>query len=382
MNTPVDGLAAAIGTVCVFGGGNGWGKRIAETMNTAGFDIRVVEKEAGPAEINRAITESALLFIAIPDPAIDGLLSDYGKAMQGRILIDCATNKSGFSGRLQELASSGVSVCSSHPMAASSAALRGQNVLLMPIGNRSDAAEAAARKIYGLLGMNIARFDFTHHGDIMALVQMLPHVVQRIFIDALAAGLTAQDLDIAGLTQLASANYLLAELGLGRVAAQRGDVSAGIISTAAGTDFGRALLTALQASLESITANSGSRTGLAARFDAATQRIDPKGVWRQDMAEKSEAALIRLGNLRSRYLAIEAPNRIGMLRDILSVLARHGVDMTALDSQLMTGTDGSERVRFEIGIGNVRIPYESIRSELTDIGVCLHGSDTPHEQGH
>ena len=62
------------------------------------------------------------------------------------------------------------------------------------------------------------------------------------------------------------------------------------------------------------------------------------------MAGKSEAALIRLGNLRSRSLTIEAPNRIGMLRDILSVLAGHGIDMTALDSQLLKTDDGSERV--------------------------------------
>ena len=94
------------------------------------------------------------------------------------------------------------------------------------------------------------------------------------------------------------------------------------------------------------------------------------------MAGKSEAALIRLGNLRSRSLAIEAPNRIGMLRDILTVLARHGIDMTALDSQLMTGDDGSERVRFEIGIGNSHLPQESIRRELESIGVRLHDNDT------
>jgi prephenate dehydrogenase len=371
-----DSFTPDSGPVCVFGGANGWGKCIAETMRTAGFDVIIVEKDAGNADIRQAISASALLFVAIPDQAINGLLQAHGKAMHGRMLIDCATNKSGFSKRLQELASEGVSICSSHPMAVSSAALRGQNVLLMPIGSNAVAADNAAHRIYGLLGMRIARIDFAQHGEIMALVQMLPHLVQRAFIDALATGLAAQNQKIADLTTLASANYLLAELGLGRVAAQRGEVSAGIIATGMASEFGRTLLAALRESLETILKTSDSRSGLAALFDAATQRIDPEGGWRQDMAGKSEAALIRLGNLRSRSLAIEAPNRIGMLRDILTVLARHGIDMTALDSQLMTGDDGSERVRFEIGIGNSHLPQESIRRELESIGVRLHDNDT------
>jgi prephenate dehydratase len=94
------------------------------------------------------------------------------------------------------------------------------------------------------------------------------------------------------------------------------------------------------------------------------------------MAERTEAALNRLGNLRSRSLVISAPNRIGMLRDILTVLARHDIDMTALDSQLMTGDDGNELVRFEIGISNVLIAHESIHGELGAIGVRLHDSDS------
>ena len=366
-----DFFSPAIGPVCVFGGGNGWGKRVAETMINAGFKVLIVEKQASPAEIDRAIADSVLLFIAIPDPAIDGLLQMHGSAMHGRMLIDCATNKSGFNVRLQELASSGVRVCSSHPMAASNAALRGQNVLLMPIGNQPETAEAAARHIYGLLGMQISRIDFTRHGEIMAVVQMLPHVVQRVFLDALATGLAAHELDIADLTTLASANYLLAELGLGRVAAQRGEVSAGIIATGMASEFGRNLLAALHARLETIQTHGSSRAELAALFDAATQRIDPDGVWRRDMAHKSEAALIRLGNLRSRSLAIEAPNRIGMLRDILTVLARHSIDMTALDSQLMTGDDGRERVRFEIGIGAQALDLEGIESELRTFDALL-----------
>jgi glycine cleavage system regulatory protein len=108
--------------------------------------------------------------------------------------------------------------------------------------------------------------------------------------------------------------------------------------------------------------NAGSREQLAAQFEQDVTALDPQGTWRTAMAEKTEAALNRLGNLRSRSLVLEAPNRIGMLRDILSVLADHGIDMTALDSQLL---EGDRRVRFEIGIGSAEIDTASLTLDLT-----------------
>ena len=369
-------LSVELESICVFGGGNGWGKRIAETLSAGGFDVAILEQGATDAEIRNAISDSTLIFIAIPDTGIDDLLRSYGEAMYGRMLIDCATSKTGFSDRLCELAENGVSICSSHPMAVSSAALRGQNVLLMPVGSQSLKAESAAAHIYGLLGMHCSRFDFTRHDELMALVQLLPHLVQRAFSEALGQGLAAQRIGVADLTGLASANYLLAELGLGRVTAQRSDVSAGIIASGLATSFGRGLLDALSNSLATIGQSNGSRELLTQQFEATVQTLDPDGSWRRQMAERTEAALNRLGNLRSRSLVISAPNRIGMLRDILTVLARHGIDMTALDSQLMTGDDGNESVRFEIGISNAHVAYDSIRGDLGAIGVRLHDSDS------
>nr|MBP6310519.1 hypothetical protein [Arenimonas sp.] len=102
-------------------------------------------------------------------------------------------------------------------------------------------------------------------------------------------------------------------------------------------------------------------------FNASVQQLDPSGAWRLQMANKTEAALIRLGNLRSRALTIEAPNRIGMLRDILSVLANHSIDMTALDSQLINKADGSVWVNFDIAISNEHVPFSAMTDELAAI---------------
>jgi prephenate dehydrogenase len=352
----------------VFGGGNGWGQCVAGVLAESGASVRIVEKQDGPDAAAGAIAASDAVFIAIPDEAIDALLLAFDAQLQGKLILDCATNKSGFSASLQALAAAGNSVCSTHPMAASSGVLLGQNALIMPIGANAAEAEQLALALYGALGMSCRRIDFRQHAELMAVVQMLPHVVQRLFIDALGQGLAAQDIIIGDLSRLAPANYLLAELGLGRVASQRAEVSAGIVETAWQSPFGKQLLEAMQRSLMQLRRSAHSREALAGQFTLSVQKLDPDGSWRLAMAEKSEAALVRLGNLRSRSLTIEAPNRIGMLRDILTVLARHGIDMTALDSQLLKGADGSERVIFDIAISNESVLHSDVAAELEPIG--------------
>ena len=351
----------------VFGGGNGWGKCIAETLKAHGAAVCIIEKDQSLDVVQAAIKASTLVFIAIPDAAISSLLHTYSELLKTKIILDCATNKTGFQAELQQLASLGASVCSTHPMAASTGTLRGQNALIMPIGDNAAEAERHACAIYAALGMNCRRLDFCKHTELMTAVQMLPHIVQRLSIDVLGQALQKLDIRIGELADLATANYLLAELGLGRVAAQRPEVSAGIIETAWQDNFGRELMDNLRQSLQHIQHAANSRAELQTQFSASTQCLDPDGTWRADMALQSEAALIRLGNLRSQSLTIEAPNRVGMLRDILTVLAKYGIDMTALDSRLVANADGSERVYFDIAISNEQAPHTAIAKELAAI---------------
>jgi prephenate dehydrogenase len=358
-------------TCTVFGGGNGWGKRIAETMESAGGTIHIIEKDHVSDAVLAAINQSDVVFIAIPDGAIEGLLTTFHESLKAKIILDCATNKTGFSAAMQRLANGGASICSTHPMAASGGVLLGQNALIMPVGPCAAAAERIAIQIYRRLGMHCEIFDFNKHTDFMVIVQMLPHVMQRLTIDALAQGLLQQEVPIDALANLTSANYLLSELGIGRVAAQRADVSAGIIATALQEPFGQQMLERLQATLQSIKRSSHSRETLSATFNESVQQLDPSGQWRMQMADRTEAALIRLGNLRSRSLTIEAPNRIGMLRDILSVLANHQIDMTALDSQLIQHSDGSESVHFDIAISNADVPFSEISEQLKPLNANL-----------
>src|ERR1035437_8806367 len=169
------------------------------------------------------------------------------------------------------------------------------------------------------MGMNIVDFDFDRHGDAMVILQMVPHLVDRILIDAIAEGMSHRAMRIEALSKLAPANYLLSELGLGRVATQRPDVSARILST-----------------LDRIKCLSDNRKELTELFKESLGHLDPSAEWRAEMEAKTEAALTRLENLRSRHFVVEAPNERGILRNILSILNdNHMIDLTALDSQII-----------------------------------------------
>ena len=346
----------------VIGAANGWGKRLADTLTEAGCTVHRVDIDTPQWQVDAALAASACICLAIPDDAIGDWLARHTGQLRGKCLIDCATNKNAFAETLKALANDGVSVCSTHPMAAADSALRGQNCLIMPLGRNSADAEAFARSLYRRLDMHLHGLAFTHHGELMLVVQMLPHLMQRLYLALLQQGLAPIGLAVGELTETASANYLLNELGIGRVASQRASVSAGILETGLNSERGRMLLEYLKQQVLLVQQNAGSREQLAAQFEQDVTALDPQGTWRTAMAEKTEAALNRLGNLRSRSLVLEAPNRIGMLRDILSVLADHGIDMTALDSQLL---EGDRRVRFEIGIGSAEIDTASLTLDLT-----------------
>jgi prephenate dehydrogenase len=357
----------------VLGGGAGWGKRIADVLRPLVREVRVVERDDAPATADAAIAAGDLVVFAIPDAAIDAALAAArDRLVQGKIVIDCASNKSAFAATLSAIAHAGASVCSTHPMVVSTTSPRGHNVLIMPLGTASGRAESAARAIYAALGMTLEAFDFARHTEAMIIVQMVPHLVQRILIQALGHGLEATGMTIADIERIAPANYLLAELGLGRVAAQRADVSAGIVATALHDAFGRRIVDDIRAMLDDVAGAADRRDELARLFGDSVALLDPGGEWRETMRARTEAALIRLGNLRSRHFVVEAPNRRGILRDILAVLIdAHNIDMTALDSQVVLDERGAALARFEIGITDEHVDFERLARDLDALGVRL-----------
>ena len=364
-------------SVVVFGGGRGWGKRIVDALKPI-CKVQIVEKAATPDEVKKAVENNDVIFLAVPDPAINGILIETRSFLvKGKAILDCATNKIGFANTLKDIANSGASVCSTHPMVMPTISPRGHNVIFMPLGNKSERAKQVAELIFSKeMGMKPEQLDFDQHTDVMVIMQMVPHLIQRILIDALGHGIEDKDMTINEVSRLAPANYMLAELGVGRVAIQESDVSAGIITSALQTKFGKKIFGAIQSNLGQIIAAGEDRTELSGLFTQGVNRIDPNGMWRKQMIDRTKAALIRLGNLRSLSCQVEAPNKPGILRDILNILHdKHSIDMTALDSQVVYEDDGSSKARFDIGITDCEIDFKRLAFDLKEIDCSLMTHD-------
>lgn len=359
-------------TYVVFGGANGWGKRIYDVL-ADDHNVDIIEKESTPKDVYNAISKHDVTVLAIPDSEINSVLLEAEDILiTGKAIVDCATNKNGFSETLSRLSVSGASVCSTHPMVKPGSSPRGQNVILMPVGTNQEKAKDAAALIFHRMGMNLEEFDFSQHSDAMVILQMVPHLIQRILIDALGNGITEKSMSVSDISRLAPANYLLSELGLGRVASQRPDVSAGIVATALETRFGRRILGGIQETLGKIISAGDDRNQLANLFQQGATRLDQGGHWRKSMDEKTEVALIRLGNLRSRSFVADATNSPGILSKILCVLDEFGLDMTALDSQVLYDEKGNLIARFDIGITDHVFDQDELEKSMKKIGVSVH----------
>lgn len=272
---------------------------------------------------------------------------------------------------LREIADSGTSVCSTHPMVKpESSSVRGQTVIVMPLGTQSEEAKNVAECIFkNILGMNSAEPHFKdlgdvlkQHADLMVVLQMIPHFIQRILIDALGQGIPDKFGTIQDISSFAPANYFLLELGFGRVATQLPKTSAEIIATALQTDFGQEMFGGIQQKMGQIISAGKNRAKLIALFEEGLAKLDPLESWRKEMEDKTEVALTRLGNLRSRSFQVRVKDKLGILRDILNILVDHEINMTALDSQVIGDT-----AIFDVGITDATVDFDQLRSDLTKI---------------
>lgn len=362
----------------VFGGRGNWGGLICRALEEAGTKPRIIVLESTQEERVEAISNSDVVILAISDIDTLKTLEQFRHVFinnPGKILIDCASSKSPFAGMLREIANSGTSVCSTHPMVKpESSSIRGQTVIVMPLGTRSEEARSVAECIFkNILGMNSAEPQFDNLGDVleqhaalMVVLQMIPHFTQRILIDALGQGIPDKFGTVQNVSSFAPANYFLSELGFGRVATQLPRTSAEIIATALQTEFGQQMFGGIQTTMGQIISAGRNRDRLIQLFQEGVSRLDPSGEWRREMQDKTEVSLTRLGNLRSRSFQVQVEDKLGILRDILSILVNHKINMTALDSQVIGNT-----AIFDIGITDATVDFDKLRSDLTEIGVTI-----------
>lgn len=358
--------------ISVFGGGAGWGKKIASSVEGVAKDVIIIEQENGVDEQQLSARSADIVFLATPDSEIDQILHTIRDDIGSAVLLDCATNKGDFADTLKEIAQH-ASVCSTHPMVRSETPSRGHNVILMPIGDHSGKAVAAASALYERLGMDIHMFDFENHKDLMVLLQTIPHLTQRVLIQSLAEGLEEKGMSLKDITRFAPANYMMTELGMGRVATQKPDVSAGIIAEGLKTSFGKSIFQRMKTALDDIQGADGDRSVLVGMFNSSVQKLDPEQNWRDEMLEKTDVILERTGNLKRRSCQIYAPNRPGVLAQITNILhLLFNIDMNALDSNIRVSASGDEEVRFDIGLADQSsMNEEGLRKALEAVGARI-----------
>jgi prephenate dehydrogenase len=176
----------------VFRGHGSWGSLICRASEDAGKKPQIIVLDSTPEERAEAIKNNDAVILAISDIDTFDTLDKFRHIFTqnpGKIFIDCASSKSRFANMLREIADSGTSVCSTHPMVKSeSSSVRGQTVIVMPLGTQSEEAKNVAECIFkNILGMNSAEPHFKdlgdvlkQHSDLMVVLQMIPHFTQRI----------------------------------------------------------------------------------------------------------------------------------------------------------------------------------------------------------
>ena len=347
----------------VFGGLNGWGKKIADTCRDVARAVAIVDQTTSNVDARNAVTHADTVFLAAPDSEIRNILQSHRDLLREKNLLDCATSKSNFSDLLKEIAQK-CDVCSTHPMVRSETPSRGQNVLLMPVGNASAQSKTIAQEIFNRLGMNIRDFDFEKHGKLMSILQFVPHMVQRVLIGSLGQIFDEHNFSIDDIGQFAPANFLATELGIGRVGIQRPSVSAGIIVDALQTEFGRHVFQVIQNTIAEFE-KTVERNMLERRLSEEFRNFDRANSWKKRMEEKTEIIIEAMGNLNARsFQVLSDRDEPGLLRDICTILAQHNINMTAMHSHVIESDTGRRGVRFDIGIDDVTVDWQCLQEEF------------------
>ena len=351
----------------VIGGGQGWGAKIVRTGQKLESVVHIVERHTTDSDREHLIGNSDVVFFAAPDTEIPQILRAVRELLRNKCVLDCATNKGAFTDDLLSL-SDEASVCSTHPMVRSETPSRGQNALIMPVGGNSQKATDVAEALFSKLQMRLYRFEFAHHGD-LAIVQQLPHLMQRVMIDTMGTILQEKGLKIADLHDVAPANFRMTELGMGRVAIQRPDVSAGIIAASLQSELGQRILEIMKQSLEKVLSLSTDRNGLVQEFTKAANELDSSGDWRKQMEGSTDMQIEAMGNFDIISLELEIDmDKPGLLTEIGSVFSSCGLNMNAIHSHSLEREHGGIGVRFNIGVDELGTRWEQLEQACKERG--------------
>lgn len=175
-----------------------------------------------------AAEEAHVLFISVsPDSALKTIAEQVRHCMQGKIFLENLTTKD--ISTLQSLSESGASVCSMHTMVKTDSPHEAQPMIVMPFDEECENAVKTAVILAETLGMHVERMPLARHGAAVTLPQSLEHLTARVKARALVSLVSAHDLSLTQLENIAPASQRLSAMGLNRILIQDPRVSVDII---------------------------------------------------------------------------------------------------------------------------------------------------------
>jgi prephenate dehydrogenase/acetolactate synthase regulatory subunit len=317
--------------------------------------------------------QAEILILATPIDQIAATIEQIRNHLDGtKILVDVASLKRDFRLMLDDVAhETDVSAASTHPMTKPDLpSLRGQNALIMPVGDGAEGATQFATDLFSHLEMRIHNIALDVHDTLMLILQSVPHLVGQMLCHIFADFCHAHGISMRELHELGSPHSHLMELAFGRTMTVDANLSAGLIMQGEGGESPAFRM--VQSALDAMRAAAKGNT-LPATIAEHRQHLDPDKSWLQRMRRTTDTILVRLGNLRMCSLRIEADHdRPGLLGDILNVFRHHGFDLNAIDS--LPSTRHALGVHFEIGVKSQPIDWELLQSDLSSLGVIVEQS--------
>ncbi len=328
----------------IIGGGGSLGSKISAYFTDLGYQPIICDpKVVDSVSLDELLANCQLLYVSVFPlehlPPLYEKIAAHPNASQ-LIIIENSSIKSIIEPSFVKLDDIGASLCATHPLSKADQPWKNQNVILIPYGQHSEAANKLAHALYSFAGMNIHRLrSLKQHDELMCSQQLIPHLVMRL----VSMVLSKLDIDLNFMSQIATANFKLFYLSLWRVLVQSSAMSAEIIHRLLDQPCGKEVH---QLFTEQLNATASlSLPELITSFNTFYDEKPVSPEYWQLMNQQGIVTLERLVNLEKRSLSIISKHDdVGLLRKILQPFEELNINITAIDSNL-TG----EYLRFDIG---------------------------------
>lgn len=352
-------------TVGIIGGAGEMGQVVARYFRELGYTTLVCDpKQADAISLPELLDRCTFLYLSVfPLESAAEIMHTIASHPNARnfVVLENGTIKAVLEQGLDALDKAGASICATHPMCRADQPWKNQNVLLIPHGSHSDQALDLGRALYQQAQMNIKEItSITEHDEMMALLQLIPHLTLRVvstLFDKLGV-----DLDL--LNSSATANFKLFYMSFWRVQAQSPELSAAIIWRLLQQDKGQQISRLLKDHLELVTHMDSE--AMANTFEEFYQQSGLSQHHIEQMNRQCVVTLERLANLDRRAITITATSdEVGILRRILAPFDELGLNINAIDSHL----GENNTISFEIGTDEAsQDTLEQLRERIATMG--------------